>query len=354
MGLKILHSADWHMDSPFGSFGPEQRDALRSAQLEIPGRIAGACRDQACDLVLLAGDIFDGPFKKPTLALVRDALAECRVPVLIAPGNHDPWGPGSPWEESWPDNVCVFPPVLSKLDLPDLQCRVYGAGFASMDSPGLLEDFHAEPGARYQIGLFHGDPTGASSHYNPITAAQVRGSGLTYLALGHIHRLGGLELGGTVCGWPGCPMGRGWDETGEKGYLIVNLQDGVGLQPISLDMPRFTQLTVDVGEDPAASLERVLPASSRDFFRITLEGYGSPDLGKLKGLFPNVPNLELKDQTVKPTEIWDQAGEDTLRGVYFQRLKDAAELAEPEERQRILLAAEISRLLLEGREVPLP
>ena len=52
--------------------------------------------------------------------------------------------------------------------------------------------------------------------------------------------------------------------------------------------------------------------------------------------------------------LWDQAGVDSLRGVYFQRLKDAAELAEPEERQRILLAAEISQMLLEGREVKLP
>ena len=28
MGLKILHTADWHMDSPFAQFSPEQRELL--------------------------------------------------------------------------------------------------------------------------------------------------------------------------------------------------------------------------------------------------------------------------------------------------------------------------------------
>ena len=354
MGLKILHSADWHLDSPFASFSGAQRESLRAAQQQIPVKLARACREHHCDLVLLAGDLFDGIWTRQTLETVQDALASCQVPVLISPGNHDPWGPDCPWEEEWPDNVCIFPPGIAKLDLPELNCRIYGAGFDSMDCPSLLEGFHVEPGARYQIGLFHGDPTGASSNYNPVTASQVRNSGLSYLALGHIHRLGGLQVGNTVCGWPGCPMGRGWDEPGEKGYLLVDLDGEVQLQPVTLDTPRFQQLTVEIGEDPAADLEAVLPPVSEDFFRVTMTGYGEPDLRQLQRRFSSIPNLTLRDQTLDPVDIWDQAGEDSLRGVYFQRLKDAAELAEPEERQRILLAAEISRKLLEGREVVLP
>ena len=352
--MRILHTADWHMDSPFASFGDDQREELKKAQQQIPGKLAAACREQHCDLMLLAGDVFDGPWSRDTLDLVRDALADCGAPVLIAPGNHDPWGADSPWEEKWPGNVCIFPPQLSKLDLQNLGCRVYGAGFASMDCPALLEGFHAEKAMDYTIGLFHGDPTGGSSHYNPITAAQIRGSGLTYLALGHVHTLGGLEIGDTVCGWPGCPMGRGWDETGEKGYLIAELGESVSLQPVALDTPRFWQKTLDVSEDPKGTLEKYLPGASRDFFRITMTGYGSLDPRELRRAFPAIPNLELRDRTVSPLDMWDQAGEDTLRGVYFQRLKDAAEQAEPQQRQRILLAAEISRMLLEGREVPLP
>ena len=60
MGLKILHSADWHLDSPFLGFNDRQRQLLQEAQRTIPGKVADLCRQEDCDLVLLAGDLFDG------------------------------------------------------------------------------------------------------------------------------------------------------------------------------------------------------------------------------------------------------------------------------------------------------
>ena len=36
MGLKILHSADWHMDSPFGGFEPEKQEYLKQELRKIP------------------------------------------------------------------------------------------------------------------------------------------------------------------------------------------------------------------------------------------------------------------------------------------------------------------------------
>ena len=45
-------------------------------------------------------------------------------------------------------------------------------------------------------------------------------------------------------------------------------------------------------------------------------------------------------------------GADTLEGVYFRLLREAME-ADPDSREEIQLAAEISRKLLEGREVTL-
>ena len=44
MGLKILHSADWHLDSPFTGFSPEQRALLKEEQGKLPGKIADLCR----------------------------------------------------------------------------------------------------------------------------------------------------------------------------------------------------------------------------------------------------------------------------------------------------------------------
>ena len=354
MGLKILHSADWHLGSPFASFSETQRETLKKAQQRMPFQIAELCQREQCDMVFLAGDLFDGPWNQDLLELARNALESCGCPVLIAPGNHDPWSKASPWLELWPGNVFIFPPKLYALDLPELDCQVYGAGFNGMDCPSLLEGFRAEGKRRWQLGLFHGDPTNVNSNYNPVTAAQIRESGLHYLALGHIHSAGGLEIENMVCSWPGCPMGRGWDETGEKGCLIAELGDTVQVRTVTLETPRFYQQELEL-RDGKADLAGILPpAATEDFYRITLTGYGNPDLEALRREYGKFPNLELRSRTVDPGELWDQAGEDSLRGAYFERLRQQAEQADPETRKKILLAAEISRRLLDGREVQLP
>lgn len=94
------------------------------------------------------------------------------------------------------------------------------------------------------------------------------------------------------------------------------------------------------------------PAGSRDFFRVTLTGSGEADIAKLTRRFSAVPNLTLRDETLPPLDIWGDTGADTLEGVYFRLLREAME-ADPDSREEIQLAAEISRKLLEGREVTL-
>ncbi len=351
MGLNILHSADWHLDSPFTGFSPEQRLLLRQEQQRIPELIGDICRREGCDLVLLAGDLFDGQPRGQTVDLLKRAFADWNVPVLIAPGNHDFCAPGSPWlEENWPDNVHIFTGLLESVVLPELDCRVYGAGYQSMDCEGLLEGFQADGREKYCVAVLHADTTAANSPYCPVTAAQVRNSGLDYLALGHIHKAGAFRAGSTLCGWPGCPMGRGWDETGEKGVCIVTLEDTAQIRAVPLDTLRFHDWKVEVGENAAAALEAVLPAvPNRDFYRITLTGCADLDMERLKKQFAGFFNLQLLDQTEAPIDLWADVGEDTLRGVYFRMLRQISE-----EDPRGKLAAEISRKLLSGREVILP
>ena len=349
MGLKILHSADWHLDSPFSSFPEAQRRRLRQELRKVPGRIVELAHTEQVDLILLAGDLLDGTASRESIDLMRHTLREFGVPVFISPGNHDFCGPDSPWlEESWPENVHIFTGALESVVIPELGCRIYGAGYQSMDCPPLLKDFRAQGQERYCIGLLHGDPMVRQSPCCAITAAQVRESGLDYLALGHIHKAGSFQSGSTLCAWPGCPMGRGWDETGEKGVCIVTLEDTVKIRAVPLDFLRFYDLEVEMEENAQSTLEQVLPATGgEDFYRITLTGSGAPDLDELRELFSHFPNLELRSRTEPPIPLWTQLEEDSLRGVYFRLLKDSED---PNAR----LAAEISQKLLLGKEVQLP
>ena len=347
--MKILHAADWHLDAPLQGHG----ESLRQALATVPGKLLELCRQESCDLVLLAGDLFDGVYTPYTYRNVYDALKAMEVPVFIAPGNHDFCGSDSPYKrEIWPENVHIFTAQqVESVAIPELDTRVYGAGFMSMDCPALLEGFRAECEEKYALGLFHGDPTQVNSPYNPITKQQVQASGLNYLALGHIHQAGSFTAGETLCAWPGCTMGKGYDEQGEKGVYIVELGESVSLRFCPLDTPRF----YDLQAEPKALGSILPPVGSSDHYRVTLVGScEAPDLTALQAEFSRFPNLVLRDKTTRPVDIWGSLGEDSFEGVYFGLLRQQLENATEEEREEILLAAELSRKMLEGQEVVLP
>lgn len=355
--IKILHSADWHLDAPMSGFAPEAAVALQKQSKLIPGKIAALCKQENCDLLLLAGDLFDGNPSRETVVGVQEALASLDIPVIITPGNHDFCNDASPYiKESWPENVHIFQKAqIESICLPELDCRIYGAGYQSMDCPGLLKQFHAEGTEKYQIGVFHGDATTASPYF-PITRHQLQESGLCYVALGHIHKQGSLTAGETVCLWPGTPMGRGYDETGDKGVIVVTLADSVDAKFLPLDTPRFYDETVDAGDDGAAALAGILPIlGSDDFYRITFTGYSSGlDLAALKQQFSHVPNLTLRDETLPEPELWKNIDSDTLEGMLFAALKESADSPSQVLSQRATLAARICRSILDGQEVMLP
>lgn len=356
--MKILHCADLHLDAPFTGRTEAQAQGLRRKLLRIPGQLADLCRRESCDLVLLAGDLFDGVWTRDSYAALYTALEEMSVPVFISPGNHDYFSNESPYfSEKWPENVHIFTrPEIESVALPQLNCRVYGAGYRGMDCPALLEGFQADGDETYRIGVLHADPTVAASPYCPITTAQLRKSGLKYLALGHIHKTGQLRAGQTLCAWPGCPMGRGFDETDTKGVFLVTLEETAQAVFTPLDTPRFYDLETTPGIDAHAALAAVLPAlADENFYRVTFVGEApQPDLVALQADFSQFPHLELRDRTVPERDIWGSAGADTLEGAYFRRLKDAMECAEGEDREILTLAARISRQILDGQEVLLP
>lgn len=353
--IKILHSADWHMDAPLRSFSPPQRRRLREYMLRLPGMIADLCVREGCDLVLLAGDVFDGDYTREGYEAVYRALARMAVPVFISPGNHDPYCASSPWvREVWPENVRIFTKAeLQSFSIPQLQCRVYGAAFTGMDCPGLLAGFQARCSERYALLVVHGDPTAAASPYNPITPAQIRDAGVDYAALGHIHAGGQFAAGAAMCAWPGCPMGHGFDETGTKGVLIAEAADSVRLRFVPLEVPRFFDKRIEAGSDPAAAIASALPGG-RDFCRIRLTGETGADMAQVLRQFSDYPNVTLLDETVPVTDLWENAGSDSFEGVFFRILRDSAREQTGEAAETLELAAKIARRILQGREVELP
>ena len=68
--------------------------------------------------------------------------------------------------------------------------------------------------------------TDAKDKAEIINLKQLKNKNIDYLALGHIHtyKQSKLDNRGTYC-YSGCLEGRGFDECGEKGFVLLNIED---------------------------------------------------------------------------------------------------------------------------------
>lgn len=358
--IRLLHAADLHLDSPFSSLDPQQAAHRREEQRDVLRRLVRECDGLGCDVLLLAGDLFDSDFfYRESAELLRSELGRLKARVFIAPGNHDPWSPGSIYARlQWPENVYIFHTRnIETVRISALNLNVCGAAFLEARQSGLMQGFTAPADGTMSVMVLHGDLGNPASPYNPISEAEIAASGLRYLALGHVHRGEQRVIGGTTVGVPGCAMGRGFDETGVKGALLVELSEtDCRLTQIPLGGRIYQSLSLPAGDDPLAAIEtRLPPDSSRDIYRITLTGScPKPDLRALqRQLAPRFHSLELVDATLPPAELWQAAGEDSLKGVFLQLLQELYTKS-PEEAERRLAAeaAELGLAVMEGREVP--
>ena len=85
--MRILHTSDWHIGRTF--HGNSTMDALA----EVLGALTVQVRENAVDVVIVAGDVFDSATPAgPAYTLLGDALValhETGARVIVTSGNHD-------------------------------------------------------------------------------------------------------------------------------------------------------------------------------------------------------------------------------------------------------------------------
>ena len=105
---------------------------------------------------------------------------------------------------------------------------------------------------------------------------------------------------------------------------------------------------------PPAVQEALSGDTKSDIYRIILRGEtdDAPDMNSLRqALEGRFYSLQLRDETVLRRDIWEKAGEDSLRGQFLQRLRSAYDMAKDEsERERIVQAVRWGLAALDKRE----
>ncbi len=257
--LKFIHAADLHVDSPLR--GLEARagapvERLRGATRQALIALVDLAIERAVDLVLLAGDLYDGDWIDFRTGLFfREQMLRLRragVRVFIVKGNHDA---ASQITRQLPavDGVHEFSARASQtVDLPELGVAVHGRSFPDRAVPEDLVPLYPAPvPGRFNIGLLHTSLNGREGHdpYAPTSLEVLVDKGYDYFALGHVHAREVVREAAPRIVFPGNLQGRHARETGPKGCELVTVEGGAvtGTEFVPLDVVRWHLLQIDAG-----------------------------------------------------------------------------------------------------------
>jgi len=273
--MKLIHCADLHLDSPLEANLPSEK--VRQRRTELLNSFAKLVRladEGGVSAILIAGDLFDSDhITKKTEKYVMDLItSHPDLYFFYLAGNHDRGNRLFDTEEK-PKNLCTFGDGWQTYRFGEV--TITGSERPDPDTLVLGED-------DLNIVMMHGQERagrGAAGE-DVIRFAKLKNKNVDYLALGHLHdyRTAAIDARCTAC-YSGCLEGRGFDECGQKGYVLLQIENGK-LHHSFVPMSRRVLHTVecDVGglTSQLALEERVMEAvesiPASDLVKVVLVG----------------------------------------------------------------------------------
>lgn len=354
--MKIIHCADIHLDSKITANLPSHKSKQRKAEV-----LASFC--DMCDFavqnkvraVIIAGDFFDSDRCSPaTKDIVLSKIAECDgVDFLYLCGNHDA---GKMLEKSeLPKNLKLFNDNWTKFTYDDIE--IHGAELNSDNCKGIYGGLVTDRD-KFNIVVLHG-ARAVTSGEDLINLNELSDKNIDYLALGHYHsyECGSLGKRGIWC-YSGCLEGRGFDECGDKGFVLLEIDEkSLNKQFIKTSKRNIAAIRCDISGvfDTGEMLRRI---------NLAVEGLESSSMVRLE-LVGDIPEEARKDieffnetlngrfyfaKTVDSTRIKicpeDYVNDISLKGEFIRRVLSAD--MDEEMRSRVI---ECGLAVLKGREV---
>ena len=328
--MKLIHCGDIHLDSRMESNLPAEKARERNAEICATfTRMIRYGMDHGVRAVLIAGDLFDTTRASGrTVQFVMDRIRSAKgMDFLYLRGNHD--------EGTDPFEGMDLPENFKTFGSRWTSCR-YGDVVISGVEPENWETYYEglmlDP-EDTNIVMLHGQVSTQTGR-ELICLPKLRRKNIHYLALGHIHsyQKDRLDLDGQWC-YCGCLEGRGFDELGQKGFVLLDAdKTGVKSEFVPFGSRIMEEVAVDI--TGLTTVTRILSALEQ-------AGAAIPDTSLVKFTLTGTHTLE----TQRDFRFLEKMLESRY---YFVKIKDESrlEIAGEDYEHDISLKGEFIRTVL--------
>lgn len=341
--MLLAHTADLHLGSPLTARLSEDKRRIRRREVDRAlHTVVEDATARGAEGILIVGDLFDSEHVlrrtvDGTLALIASYAP---LPFFYVAGNHE--GRTLSARGDLPDNLHVFGESFSTVTVGGVTV----GGMSGALSAKVIADIRM-PAHTYNVLLLHtavAERTD-SEHLRP---SDLSSGGVDYVALGHYHTYTVYPAGDrTVAVYAGAPEGRGFDECGDRGYVLIDTDRRThALVPTA--KRRVLDLDADLSEASSAReaqrvIERVLSeanARPEDTVRVNATGRTDADVrrdvGRLSALFEGrFFHFELLDRTRARLDTAAYTFDRSLKGEFVRLVMADSTLSE-QERETII------------------
>ena len=351
--MKFIHTADIHLGSSLNL--NLSREKIEERRLELRAtfkNIVDFAVNNEVRAIILSGDVFDGEraLKKDKEFFYNIVKNHPNIDFLYLRGNHDI---KEGFFESYP-NLKLFSDEWTYYAYGSVV--ISGIEMTSKNASSLYQTLNLKEND-LNIVMLHGQVADTTGN-GLISAIKLKDKYIDYLALGHIHSYSETKIDGrTRYTYSGCPEGRGFDECGEKGIVLLVADNGK-ISSTFIPMAKRKISSVKVSIAGLTSIFEVYSRIKNDFnlnkndlYRIELIGEVDFDTEGIEGelseyLKKDCYYASVKDKTHIKINLEKLKGDISLKGEFLREVLNS-DLSEDDKNRIISLGLKA----LSGREI---
>lgn len=224
--MRIIHTADLHLDSKIDGL-PTNKSKIRREEIICTfERLVEYAAKNNVSAIIIAGDMFDtAQVTVKTKERVLLAIKKySQIDFFYLSGNHDDENFISAMENT-PNNLKIFSDEWSSYSYDNVV--ISGAVFTNSNAKTIYDTLRLSKN-NYNVVVMHGQVAGYKSNEQAelISLPRLKEKNIDYLALGHIHTFSQGKIDDRAnYAYSGCLDGRGFDELGDKGFILLDISD---------------------------------------------------------------------------------------------------------------------------------